>query len=1054
MSEGDQKRLFEVFREAVVRPVEQRSEFVRKSGLSDSERSLVHDLLEADEANESCLPEPVWDAKVVLGKVNKHPWVSDDPGFSGRKIGRYSLKSELGRGGMGVVYLAMQEGTDRLVALKCLRPGFRTEKLVQRFEQEVQILGRLDHPGIAKIFDAGIVELDGTPVHFFAMEYVRGQNLLDFLRTRNLHLREKIKLIAEIGRAIQHAHEQGVVHRDIKPGNILVTKEGKPKVLDFGVSRVLDRDLQLTTLATEAGQLIGTLSYMSPEQAGGDQREVGEASDVYALGVITYEMISGELPHDLRERTLLSAVRAIRDEVTVPLARLLPALPVDVGTIVDKAMELQTKDRYKSAAAMVDDLDRFLRHEPILARPASTMDATIKFVRRHRQLVGSLGAILIILLCATVFSFGWALDAEDARRVAEWGGYRTQLNLSESELRGGHLARAQESLNAVPEEQRGWEWRYLDRRADQSQTEIRGHWLLVWSVALSPGANVAYSCSGDASLRAWDTRTGKQIGLIEDHGAPVFSVDTSPDGQFVASGSRDVRLRDSTTLEPVATIEGHEGAIHGLSFSHNSELLASGDSHGGLRLSDGRTGHELRAWTGHVGFVWEVVFSPNDTVLATGCDKGLVKLWDVETGKELAHLDSAVGGLNAMRFTPDGHQIAIGGKDGALRLLDSSTLEIQQHSPAQSAAIHDLVYTPDGAWIITASQDRTIAIWDADSLELVTRLRGHTDTVASLCIDPDTGTLISGSWDQSLRIWSRDFLKRSLISYPINDVVDFAWGSDPETFYTYSSRSDVQSRSLYSGLIRTSMANLPAGSTELRTFAHGGALIRHSLEAPRDGTANSISVQYLNGKKVSLQGQPARFCGLLQEAQVLWQSELENSIRSFDTRTGKELWRLSGDIGEAMVVDVDTENKWIAAAGSGRFEVQVWDQATLEKTAVLSRHANDIEDLEFSPSGQWLVSGSEDSTAQVWRCGPWEKVATLKGHGGGSVRVAFHPDEERLATVSDAGRVHIWSVGSWDLVLSIELPPGLGGAHKIAFTADGEQLFVSMQNGLHLLDCR
>jgi tetratricopeptide (TPR) repeat protein/predicted Ser/Thr protein kinase len=334
------------------------------------------------------------------------------------QIGRYRVLRTLGEGGMGVVYLAEQENPRRQVALKLLRPGTTSRARLERFRLEAQVLARLQHPGIAQVYEAGAADWAGDPQPFFAMEYVEGRPLIEYAAGRRLDVRARLRLIAQIALAVHHAHQKGVIHRDLKPANILVTEAGLAKVLDFGVARATDADVQTATLHTSAGELLGTLPYMSPEQAGGDPNEIDTRTDVYALGVLAYELLTGRLPHDVRRRTLPEALRMIRDDPPVRLSSVQPRLRGDVEHIVGKALQKDRRLRYPSAAALAEDIERHLRSDPIMARPPSVVYQVRKFARRHVGLVTSLGLIFALLVGVVVVTSRQAAQLAQQRDEA------------------------------------------------------------------------------------------------------------------------------------------------------------------------------------------------------------------------------------------------------------------------------------------------------------------------------------------------------------------------------------------------------------------------------------------------------------------------------------------------------------------------------------------------------------------------------------------------------------------------------------------------------------
>lgn len=318
------------------------------------------------------------------------------------RVGRYRIESQIGAGGMGLVYAARQENPDRLVALKLLRPGLVTPSLLRRFRHEVEALAALQHAGIAHIYEAGTAEIEIAGGHFeqpyFAMELIKGDTLMAYAGRNTLGIRERLGLLTAVCDAVQHAHQRGIIHRDLKPANILVDAAGRPKILDFGIARVASADLDAMTRHTEAGQLIGTLAYMSPEQLAGDPEALDTRCDVYSLGVVTFELLTGRLPYDVAGKPLAAAVRTITECPAAPLSTWDRAFRGDLDTIVAKALEKDATRRYASVHAFSEDLRRFLSHEPVAARPPSTLYLVRKLAQRNKALTGGLTAMLASLV--------------------------------------------------------------------------------------------------------------------------------------------------------------------------------------------------------------------------------------------------------------------------------------------------------------------------------------------------------------------------------------------------------------------------------------------------------------------------------------------------------------------------------------------------------------------------------------------------------------------------------------------------------------------------------
>lgn len=406
----DHARLKRLFIEACDLPRDAQVAFVRSQCEGDRElQDQLDRLLKKDSSTSGSPATDCFGFMFIPGELDESLPAS---------IGRYRPLRRIGTGGMGVVYLAMQEHPRRDVAVKMIRAVHLNRNLLQRFKLEAQVLGRLQHPNIAQILEAGMCEDESGDRPYFAMEYIDGVPLTDYLATKKLTVLARLEMFSTICDAVHHAHQRGVIHRDLKPANILVTDSGQPKILDFGIARATDSDLQLTTVETDLGKFIGTVSYMSPEQVTGRSQDVDVRSDIYSLGVILYELLAERLPYDLEDRSVVEAANVVSNDEPTPLTAIRRRFRGDLNTIVLKALEKDPDRRYQSALHFAADIDRYLRDEPIVARPATTMYQIRKFAQRNRVLVAGAGAVTIALILGIVgTSFGMVSAREQAREA-------------------------------------------------------------------------------------------------------------------------------------------------------------------------------------------------------------------------------------------------------------------------------------------------------------------------------------------------------------------------------------------------------------------------------------------------------------------------------------------------------------------------------------------------------------------------------------------------------------------------------------------------------------
>jgi serine/threonine protein kinase/WD40 repeat protein len=631
-------RAEEIFQEAADLPAPEREAFIlSRCGGDERLRAEVRSLVRFLDADDAAILTRA-QAPVLAARVPE-------------SVGHYRIVRVIGEGGMGVVYEAVQESPRRTVALKVMRSPLATPGLLRRFEHEAEVLGQLKHPGIAAIYEAGSIQTPFGPQPFFAMELVGGRPLSEYAAAAGLGLREKLELVAKACDAVHHAHQKGVIHRDLKPANILVSDDGQPKVLDFGVARAVDADA-LTAhplTRTEAGQLIGTLPYMSPEQVSGEPGAVDIRSDVYSLGVILYEVLTGTLPYRLGT-SIAEGARVIREQEPRALTSISHAFRGDISTIAGKALQKERERRYQSAAELAADIRRFLHDVPISARPPTAMYQLRKFARRNRALVGGAAATVLALVLGIIAASLLAVRAHRSELQARGYAYRAGLVAAAADLQNVNASSARQRLALIPEARRGWEWNYLNWVSDQSLAELRLPGVtqgrgaparLDW--ARIDEAEVLVICDVLGRVRLWNPFGPTPALAFEPAGFesedPPDRVCTSPD---------------------------------------NSLLLATFLS-GRTVVWSLQTGQVLWRHDGPMRTGWSP-FSADSRLVAFGLDGQLrVSIREASSGRELATAPFYDFGLDNIQFVPGFDTDA-----GALRLLltsnfESALFDIAQH---------------------------------------------------------------------------------------------------------------------------------------------------------------------------------------------------------------------------------------------------------------------------------------------------------------------------------------------------------------------------------------
>jgi WD40 repeat protein/serine/threonine protein kinase len=1053
-------------------------------------------------------------ARPVEEKENQERTLAPELPAGSLAIGRtvnaaFEILGELGRGGMGVVYKAKQLRLNRLVALKMILSGSHAgPDQLARFRAEAETLAPLQHPNIVQVYEVG--ELDGHP--YFSLEFIDGGSLADRLGGAPQPPRQAAQIVESLARAIHFAHLRGIVHRDLKPANVLlavtnvpqaVTGAGKdrsatvllaepapltaftPKITDFGLAKNLESD----SGQTKTGAILGTPSYISPEQASG-KKEIGPATDVYALGAILYEMLTGRPP--FRGESSMDTMLQVMTEEPVPPRRLQPKVPADLETICLKCLQKEPNKRYSSGEALADDLMRFLKGEPIQARPIGIVGRTIKWARR-RPAVAALAAlgVLAIFTILTISLYynaeltqankkeqqraqelalqkktvedqrQLAVDAqqkaEAARKTAEQERKRAEDRLDESRrsiysfqlaqvanLAERDPARGLELLDdkeRCPDKLRDFTWAYLHRVCSRDRATLAGSKAPVAAVAIAPDGKTLASAGSDETVLLWDMEKHASRPIKTRHAGPIVALAFAPDGQTLATGGFDktVRLHNVVTGAELALLEGHTEGVRAVAYSLDGQKLASGGHDRSIILWDLASRRPKATLRGHTGPVCALAFAPDGQTLASGAGDRTVRLWDVPAEKEIGppltgHADTVL----SVTFAPTGRLLASGGADRAIKLWHPADRKPLETLQGHLDAVNAVAFAPDGKVLASASADRTVRLWQAITGEERTILKGHGKAVLALAFTRDGQTLASGSADHTVKLWD---------ARPRNDPTPYridpgdrarppvtTWARDGKTLAIVNQPDK---------LLR--LVNLVEQKEQI--FLQGFSVKFDALALTPDGNllagaTDDLVIRLYGMEKGQSRGMAKGHTGRIlslafaPDSKLLVSGGADSMVRFWD-ETGKDIGALPVQQGPVGGVLFSPDGKLLATCDAKG--VKVWDVKARKLIADLGPPSAGAKCVAFSPDSQTLaIAGGVVGTVYFWDTVRKQERGSLRGHAGTVRCLTFSPDGNTLAT----GHAD-WNVVLWDSTTGQERATLTGQTqpiHAVSFSADGQTL--------------
>ena len=951
------------------------------------------------------------------------------------RFGRFELLGVVGQGGFGTVWKAFDPLLNRSVALKIPRHGPKCPRDTAIVLQEARAAARLRHAAVVQVHEVGE---EGNTV-YIATEYIEGCSLREYLSEHRMPVRQVIELAIRLADALHHAHGLGVIHRDVNPSNILLDSTQSAWIADFGLAHHLDsQDGQ-----GQASEMLGTLAYMPPEYASGNAQSADARADIYSLGVVLFELLTGRRPF---EGDGDSVRQAILEQVPTSPRRLNPEISRNLDAICLKCLAKDPGRRYRTAEDLSLDLTRFLRGEPVDARPIAVPIRIWLWCRRKPILAGMILTIVLLMLAIVAGSLVHSARTAALLRVAQSNLYFHRILAAQHSWDDNKIDFFRTLLKECPEEQRKWEWyflRNLPKSADKT-LELAGGW-----VTYSPDGTRIATAGCERAVKIWDAHTGEMLFALRGHEGFPSSVSFSPDGGRVASAGgsdKTVMLWDLASRRSIGRFSGHRGSVVRVRFSADGRRLVSAGLDKTARIWDIGTGKELHCLR-HEGRVWAIDVSPDGRWIASVSGKGgfsRIQFWDFESGQKVWEL-RGFGREADLAFSPDGKRFAVADGRAAVRVFDCGSREQIQSIVTHAGQHPHVTYSSDGSFLASNQWNNSIKIWNAATGAEVRTIRGQTSHVQSLAFRSGGTELAFGT--------THDFV----FVYDIRNepgTVTLRGHGEPVSCLAFSPDGAWLASGGEDGTLRLWSPKQSGSSevlTRLDTTVRAVAFSPDSRRLAINGEEATVQVWDLAQRKCALvlrgHDRPVQSIVYSPDGTMIAAAGRGGRVNVWDAIAGQVLHSLTTSDQDVRSVAFSPCSRWLAVAGRNhRVEMRRLETGRVDFTFDCKYPA--IQ-MQFHPSGQVLAIATSDGSFRFWNFQAGRShVGFARKLDRSRTTLAFSPDGTRFVTASEQDAVRLWDREHERQLLT--LVEGVEVSGLVSFSPCGSYIAAACSNDIRI----